>query len=114
MLARLRSIIRRSTGHASSLVRVGYLTFNETNMTISIRGTPIDLSPLEYRAVAYLIVHRGRVISQQELSENVYGQSDAHESNAIEVLVGRVRKKLGADLIETRRGFGYFVSEKSG
>ncbi len=53
-------------------------------------------------------------MSQQELSENIYGQDDAHNSNAIEVLVGRVRKKLGADVIETRRGFGYLVPEHAG
>ena len=53
--------------------------------------------------------HRGRVVSQHELDENVYGHGEDHDSNALEVLVGRVRKKLGPDLIETRRGFGYTV-----
>jgi DNA-binding response OmpR family regulator len=79
-----------------------------------VRGVPVTLSPLEYRLAAYLLLHRGRVVSQQELSENIYGQDDAHDSNAIEVLIGRVRKKLGADLIETRRGFGYLVPEQVG
>ena len=83
-------------------------------MKVCVRGVPIALSPLEYRFAAYMMLHRGRVVSQQELSENIYGQDDARDSNAIEVLVGRVRKKLGADLIETRRGFGYLVPEQSG
>jgi DNA-binding response OmpR family regulator len=70
------------------------------------------LSPLEYRVIAYLVLHRGRVISQQELDENVYGNDEGHDSNALEVLIGRVRRKLGTGLIETRRGFGYIVPEQ--
>lgn len=114
VLARLRSIVRRSAGSASSVVTVGNLTLDERQMRISVRGVPIALSPLEYRLAAYLILHRGRVVSQQELSENIYGHDDAHDSNALEVLIGRVRRKLGSDLIETRRGFGYMVLEQAG
>ena len=111
LIARLRSIVRRSAGHASSLLSVGDLTLDERQMKVFLRGVPVAMSPLEYRLVAYLLLHRGRVVSQHELSENIYGQDDAHDSNAIEVLIGRVRKKLGTDLIETRRGFGYLVPE---
>jgi DNA-binding response OmpR family regulator len=111
LLARLRSIVRRSAGHASSVVNVGDVSIDERQMKVCVRSVPVALSPLEYRAAAYLLLHRGRVVSQHELSENVYGHDDAHDSNALEVLIGRVRKKLGADLIETRRGFGYLVPE---
>jgi DNA-binding response OmpR family regulator len=111
LLARLRSIVRRSAGQASSIVRIGDITLDDRQMKVSVRGVPVALSPLEYRLVAYLILHRGRVVSMHELSENIYGHDDAHDSNAIEVLIGRVRKKLGAELIETRRGFGYLVPE---
>ena len=111
LLARLRSIVRRSAGQASSVVRVGDVTLDERQMRVSVRGIPVTLSPLEYRLAAYLLLHCGRVVSQHELSENIYGQGDAHDSNAIEVLVGRVRKKLGTGLIETKRGFGYLVPE---
>jgi DNA-binding response OmpR family regulator len=111
LLARLRSIVRRSAGHAASVVSAGDVTLDERQMKIFVRGVPVSLSPLEYRLAAYLLLHRGRVVSQQELSESIYGQGDAHDSNAIEVLIGRVRRKLGADLIETRRGFGYLVPE---
>lgn len=111
LLARLRSIVRRSAGRATPVVSVGDVTLDERQMRIFLRGIPVTLSPLEYRLTAYLLLHRGRVVSQQELSENIYGQGDAHDSNAIEVLIGRVRKKLGSDLIETRRGFGYLVPE---
>ena len=113
LLARLRSIVRRSAGHASSVVSVGDITLDERQMKVSLRGVPIALSPLEYRLIAFLLMHRGRVVSQQELSENIYGQDDAHDSNAIEVLIGRVRKKLGTELIETRRGFGYLIPESA-
>lgn len=114
LLARLRSIVRRSVGHASSVANVGEISLDERQMRISVRGVPVALSPLEYRLAAYLLLHRGRVVSQQELSENIYGQDDAHDANAVEVLIGRVRKKLGADLIETRRGFGYLIPEQVG
>jgi two-component system OmpR family response regulator len=81
-------------------------------MKVTRRGVPITLSPLEYRLVAHLLRNRGRVVSQQEIDENVYGQGEEHDSNTLEVLIGRVRKKLGADAIETRRGFGYLMPEE--
>ncbi|MBR0813270.1 response regulator transcription factor [Bradyrhizobium diazoefficiens] len=111
LLARLRSIVRRSAGHASPRIVAGDVELDERQMRVTLRGVPVALSPLEYRLIAFLLHHRGRVVSQQELDENVYGHGEDHESNALEVLVGRVRKKLGADLIETRRGFGYLVPE---
>jgi DNA-binding response OmpR family regulator len=111
MLARLRSIVRRSAGHASSLLVAGDIELDERQMKVSVRGVPVALSPLEYRLAAYLLRHRGRVVSQHELDENIYGHGEDHDSNALEVLVGRVRKKLGPELIETRRGFGYLVPE---
>ena len=111
LLARLRAIVRRSAGQASSVLTVGDMTLDERQMKVSVRGVPISLSPLEYRLAAYLLLHRGRVVSQQELDENVYGHGENHDSNALEVLIGRVRKKLGPDLIQTRRGFGYILPE---
>ena len=113
LVARLRSIVRRSAGHGSSLIVAGDVTLDERQMKVSVRGVPAGLSPLEYRLVAYLLRHRGRVISQNELDENVYGHGEEHDSNALEVLMGRVRRKLGPDIIETRRGFGYVVPEAS-
>jgi two-component system, OmpR family, response regulator len=109
LLARLRSIVRRSAGHAAPVVRVGEIALDERQMRVTLRGAPVALSPLEYRLAAYMILHHGRVVSQQEISENIYGLDGAHDFKAIEVLIGRVRRKLGADLIETRRGFGYMV-----
>ncbi len=113
LLSRLRAIVRRSSGQASSVVSVGDVTLDERQMKVSVRGVPVALSPLEYRVVAYLIMRRGRVVSQAELDENVYGPGEDHGSNALEVLIGRVRRKLGVELIETRRGFGYIVPGES-
>ncbi len=111
LLARLRSIVRRSAGHGSSVMTAGEITLDERQMKVTRRGVPITLSPLEYRLVAHLLRNCGRVISSHELDENVYGHGEEHDSNTLEVLVGRVRKKLGADAIETRRGFGYLMPE---
>lgn len=111
LLARLRSIVRRSAGYGSSLITAGEITLDERQMKVTRRGVPITLSPLEYRLVAHLLRNRGRVVSPHELDENVYGHGEEHDSNTLEVLVGRVRKKLGADAIETRRGFGYLMPE---
>lgn len=111
LLARLRSIVRRSAGHGSSVMTAGEITLDERQMKVTRRGVPIALSPLEYRLITHLLRNRGRVVSQQELDENVYGHGEEHDSNTLEVLVGRVRKKLGVDVIETRRGFGYLMPE---
>ena len=113
LLARLRSIVRRAAGHATSTLHFGDVTLDERQKRVSVHGTPVALSPLEYRVVSYLMLHRGRVVSQQELDENVYGGDEPHDSNALEVLVGRVRRKLGTELIETRRGFGYTVPDRA-
>jgi two-component system, OmpR family, response regulator len=113
LLARLRSIIRRAAGHASSRISAGDVVLDERQMRVTLRGIPVALSPLEYRLVAYLLRHQGRVVPQHELDENIYGHGEEHDSNALEVLIGRVRKKLGSGLIETRRGFGYIVPEQA-
>ncbi len=112
LIARLRAIIRRSSGHASSVLTAGDLALDERQMKVTLRGVPVALSQLEYRLIAYLVRHRGRVVPQHELDENVYGPGQEHDSNALEVLVRRVRKKLGQEIIETRRGFGYSVPER--
>lgn len=110
LLARLRAILRRSGGHAAPKIAVGDVTLDPRQMRVSRRGVPLSLSPQEYRLVAYLMHNAGRVVSQQELAEHLQADHYERESNAVEVLVGRVRRKLGDGLIETRRGFGYTVS----
>jgi DNA-binding response OmpR family regulator len=109
LLARLRAIIRRSTGRAAPVLSIGPVALDPRQMRVTINGVPKNLSPQEYRLLSYLMHHAGRVVSQMELTEHLYSQDFERESNAVEVLVGRVRRKLGVDLIETRRGFGYIV-----
>jgi DNA-binding response OmpR family regulator len=111
LVARLRALIRRSAGMASAIFVNGAVSLDTRRMEVNVRGAPVNLSPQEYRLLSYLMHHAGRVVSQLELTEHLYTQDFERESNAIEVLVGRVRRKLGVDLIETRRGFGYMVAE---
>ena len=109
LLARLRAIVRRSAGQATAVISIGSVSLDTRQMRVSVDGVPIHLSPQEYRLVSFLMHHAGRVVSQLELTEQLYAQDFERDSNAIEVLVGRVRKKLGVDLIQTRRGFGYVI-----
>lgn len=109
LLARVRALTRRTAGRASAVLEIGTLTLDTRQMRISLDGAPVHLSPQEYRLVSYLMQHAGRVISQMELTEQLYAQDFERDSNAVEVLVGRVRRKLGSDIIQTRRGFGYLI-----
>jgi DNA-binding response OmpR family regulator len=109
LLARLRALIRRSAGRAAPSIAVGDVVLDPRQMRVTVAGVPKALSPQEYRLLSYLMLHAGRVVPQQELAEQLHGSYEDRESNAVEVLIGRVRRKLGADVIETRRGFGYVI-----
>jgi DNA-binding response OmpR family regulator len=109
LIARVRALIRRASGHSGALIEAGPLTLDTRHMQLLARGVPVQVSPLEYRLMAYLIHHRGRVVPPGELIERLYGDGDAREANALEAVIARLRKKLGPDVIETRRGFGYAV-----
>jgi two-component system, OmpR family, response regulator len=112
LVARLRALIRRSTGQASPVLQSGPLTLDTRQMRISLRGVPIALSPLEYRLLAFLMHHAGTVVAPTELAEHLYDFGNDRDPNAIEVTVARLRRKLGSDVIETRRGFGYLIPDK--
>jgi two-component system OmpR family response regulator len=109
LLARVRALLRRATGHGSPTIEVGELGLDPRQMRVTVRGVPVALSPLEYRLVAFLMHHKGRIVPATELLEHLYGNDDAREANALEAVVARLRKKLGPSAIETRRGFGYAV-----
>lgn len=111
LIARVRALVRRAGGHASALVQVGRLALDTRRMSVAVAGAPVRVSPLEYRLLDYLAHQRGRVVSAGEIAEHLHGGDDAVDPNAIEALVARVRRKVGADLIETRRGFGYTLRE---
>lgn len=110
LLARLRALLRRAAGRASPLLAISRVVLDTRQMRITVDGDPIAFSPLEYRCLSYLMHHAGRIIPATELMEHLYAHDHDREPNAVEVLIGRVRKKLGVDLIETRRGFGYVIS----
>jgi DNA-binding response OmpR family regulator len=107
--ARLRAIIRRAAGQRSPLLTAGPLTLDTRQMRVALRGVPVALTPQEYRLINYLMHHAGRVVPHTELIEHLYDHDSDKDVNAIEVLIGRVRRKIGADFIETRRGFGYII-----
>lgn len=113
LVARLRALIRRATGNPAPIIEAGEIALDTRQMRVSRLGQPIALTPQEYRLVSYLMHHRGRVVDQLELTEHLYLQDFERDSNAVEVLVGRVRRKLGADVIRTRRGFGYVIEAET-
>ncbi|GAA4522059.1 response regulator transcription factor [Chelativorans composti] len=111
ILARVRALIRRAAGHASSELTCGPLRLDTTTSKADVNGIPLKLTSHEYRMLAYLMHHKGAVVSRTELVEHLYDQDFDRDSNTIEVFVGRLRKKIGADLIETVRGMGYRIRE---
>jgi two-component system OmpR family response regulator len=110
VLARLRALLRRAAGHATSEISCGPVRLDTKAGRVSVDGNPIRLTSHEYRLLAYLMHHTGRVISRGELVEHLYDQDFDRDSNTIEVFVGRLRKKLGVDVIQTVRGLGYLVA----
>jgi two-component system OmpR family response regulator len=107
LLARLRALVRRSAGHAAPSLTCGALRLDPRAARATVDGEPLRLTSLEYRLLHYLIMHQGRVISRTELVEHLYDQDFDRDSNTIEVFIGRLRKKIGSDRVETVRGLGY-------
>ena len=107
LLARLRALIRRSVGQASPLLRCGPLQLDTVSGRVSVDGQPVTLTSHEFKVLAYLMHHPGRVVSRADLTEHIYAQDVDRESNTIEVFIGRLRRKIPAHLIETVRGLGY-------
>lgn len=110
LLARLRALMRRAAGHASSLFSCGPVSFDERAGRVSVNANPVKLTSHEYRLLAYLMHHQGKIISRAEIIEHLYDQDFDRDSNTIEVFVGRLRKKLGVDVIQTVRGLGYVLT----
>ena len=109
LLARLGAIIRRSAGHISPVLEAGPLRVDTRRAAVTLSGKPVALTSLEYRALRYLLHNKGRPVSQSELGEHVYGGELEPDSNALEVLIRRLRKKIGPESVATRRGYGYFI-----
>ena len=107
VLARIRALIRRSSGLAQSELRCGALAVDVRNARVSVSGHPVKLTSHEFRVLSYLMHQHGRVVSRAELTEHIYAQDFDRDSNTVEVFVARLRRKLGAPFIETVRGLGY-------
>ena len=107
VLARLRGLIRRSTGQVAPVLRCGALTLDPRAARAMLDGTPLRLTSHEFRVLAYLMHHRDRPVTQGELSEHIYAEHADRDSNTVEVFIARLRRKIGAGRIETVRGLGY-------
>jgi two-component system OmpR family response regulator len=107
LLARIEVLLRRAAGHASPVLACGPLELDTGTNRVTLAGDPVELTALEFRALSYLMHHQEKVVSKTELTEHIYSQDFDRDSNVIEVLINRLRKKLGRDLIRTHRGQGY-------
>jgi two-component system, OmpR family, response regulator len=107
LLARLRALVRRAHGLASPLLQHGDITLDTRTGTVTLSGAPVTLTAHEHRLLSYLMHRAGQVVSRSELIEHLYAQDFDRDSNTVEVFVARLRRKLGADCIETVRGMGY-------
>jgi two-component system OmpR family response regulator len=107
VLARLRALIRRSSGHVSTELRCGAIALDPRAAKVTVAGNAVRLTSHEFRVLSYLMHHRGKVVSQSELNEHIYAEDADRDSNTVEVFIARLRRKLGAASIETVRGLGY-------
>jgi two-component system OmpR family response regulator len=109
VLARLRALIRRSSGQVAVELRCGPVALDPRAARVTINGAPVRLTSHEFRVLSYLMHHRGRVVSQSELNEHIYAENLDRDSNTVEVFIARLRRKIGAASIETVRGLGYLM-----
>jgi two-component system, OmpR family, response regulator len=107
LLARIRALIRRAQGLASPLLQCGALSLDTRSGRVALNGQPVSLTSHEFKLLAYLMHRPGSVVSRTELTEHIYAQDFDRDSNTIEVFIGRLRRKLPAQTIETVRGMGY-------
>jgi two-component system OmpR family response regulator len=113
LLARIRALIRRAHGLASPLLQCGALTLDTRSGRVTLNGQPVNLTSHEYRLLSYLMHRPGTVVSRTELTEHLYAQDFDRDSNTIEVFIGRLRRKLPPETIETVRGLGYRLAAPS-
>lgn len=113
LIARLRALIRRSSGNASSELIAGDVRLDARSGRVTLAGEPVKLTAQEFKLLSYLMHHKGKMVSRTELIEHIYDQDFDRDSNTIEVFITRIRKKLGADLINTTRGLGYSLGDSA-
>ena len=113
LLARLRALIRRASGQVTPELRSGNVVLDPRVSRVTVGGVPVKLTSHEFRVLSYLMHHRGRIVSQGELTEHIYSQRFDRDSNTVEVFIARLRRKLGPSFIETVRGMGYRIEDRS-
>lgn len=111
LIARLRALIRRAAGQATSELTAGGVRLDSRSGRVTLDGDPVKLTAQEFKLLSYLMHHKGKVVSRTELIEHIYDQDFDRDSNTIEVFITRIRKKLGPDLISTTRGLGYSLND---
>jgi two-component system OmpR family response regulator len=114
VLARLRALLRRAAGHATSELIAGPVRLDARAGRVTVNGQPVKLTSHEYRLLSYLMHHAGRIVSRSEIVDHLYDQDFDRDSNTIEVFVGRLRRKLGVEIIQTARGLGYIIESVEG
>ena len=111
LVARLRALIRRSAGQTSSSIELGSIAVHLADRTVTKEGEVVSLTAREYALVELLALHRGKLITRSMIYDHIFGEDDDSLSNLVEVHVSHIRKKLGAEFIETRRGQGYIIHD---
>jgi DNA-binding response OmpR family regulator len=109
LLARLHAVLRRSAGQAMNILEIGTLIIDQRRKAVTANGVPVDLTPLEFSLLSCFLLRPGEVISASDLLDQVYGHGNEKDANVLEALLGRLRRKIGSDVIATRRGQGYFL-----
>jgi two-component system, OmpR family, response regulator len=109
LLARLRAVVRRASGTATAVIEMGDVSLDTTARTVARQGQTVPLTAREYALLEFLALHRGKVITRTALYEHLFDEDDSTLSNLLDVHVSNLRKKLGHDLISTRRGHGYCI-----
>lgn len=107
LLARVHGLIRRSSGMTVTRLGGSGLEIDPASASVTVKGEPVELTQMEYRLLYHLVSNAGKVISAAVLAETLYSHHHERDTNAVEVLVGRLRRKIGKDYVTTRRGFGY-------
>jgi DNA-binding response OmpR family regulator len=110
LILRLRALVRRATGHAASIITCGPLSFDAQLGTFELDGLPLKLTAFEWRVLSCMVLRKEAIVDRRELIERVYDGDADVDSNSIEVIVGRLRRKIGADRIVTERGRGYMLT----
>lgn len=113
LIARLRGLLRRTHGQTNPQIKAGLLELDTNQMLVTVDGRTAQLTPLEFRLISYLLHNKGRIVSREELKDHIYGSEDGRVDNAVEAMIARLRRKLGFEHIETRRGHGYCLKGAS-